>query len=51
MKHYYHPMSRAVTTHWMLAELDVSHRGTENTEILLSSSVRVYLKLLVRRYI
>ncbi|MFN3235459.1 MAG: glutathione S-transferase family protein [Pseudomonadales bacterium] len=25
MKHYYHPMSRAVTTHWMLLELDVPH--------------------------
>lgn len=25
MKHYYHPMSRAVTTHWMLTELDVEH--------------------------
>ena len=25
MKHYYHPMSRAVTTDWMLKELDVSH--------------------------
>lgn len=25
MKHYYHPMSRAVTTDWMLAELDVEH--------------------------
>lgn len=25
MKHYYHPMSRAVTTDWMLKELDVAH--------------------------
>ena len=25
MKHYYHPMSRAVTTDWMLQELDVEH--------------------------
>jgi glutathione S-transferase len=25
MKHYFHPMSRAVTTHWMLTELDVAH--------------------------
>ncbi len=25
MKHYFHPMSRAVTTHWMLTELDVPH--------------------------
>ncbi|MCB1644782.1 MAG: glutathione S-transferase family protein [Pseudomonadales bacterium] len=25
MKHYYHPMSRAVTTHWMLMELGVEH--------------------------
>ncbi len=25
IKHYYHPMSRAVTTHWMLLELDVEH--------------------------
>ena len=25
MKHYYHPMSRAVTTHWMLTELDAPH--------------------------
>ncbi|MBL4766405.1 MAG: glutathione S-transferase family protein [Rhodobacteraceae bacterium] len=25
MKHYYNPMSRAVTTHWMLTELDVEH--------------------------
>ena len=25
MKHYYHPMSRAVTTDWMLKELDVPH--------------------------
>ena len=25
MKHYFHPMSRAVTTHWMLTELDVEH--------------------------
>ncbi len=25
MKHYFHPMSRAVTTHWMLKELDVEH--------------------------
>ena len=25
MKHYFHPMSRGVTTHWMLTELDVPH--------------------------
>ncbi len=25
MKHYFHPMSRAVTTHWMLTELDAAH--------------------------
>ena len=25
LKHYYHPMSRAVTTDWMLKELDVAH--------------------------
>ena len=25
MKHYYHPMSRAVTTHWMLTELEAPH--------------------------
>ncbi len=25
MKHYYHPASRAVTTHWMLTELAVEH--------------------------
>ncbi len=25
MKHYYNPMSRAVTTDWMLKELDVQH--------------------------
>lgn len=25
MKHYYHPMSRAVTTHWMLTELDAEY--------------------------
>lgn len=25
MKHYFNPMSRAVTTHWMLAELDAPH--------------------------
>ncbi|WP_417457842.1 glutathione S-transferase family protein [Kordiimonas sp.] len=25
MKHYYNPMSRAVTTHWMLLELGVDH--------------------------
>ena len=25
MKHYYHPMSRAVTTHWMLTELEAEH--------------------------
>jgi glutathione S-transferase len=25
VKHYYHPMSRAVTTHWMLTELDAKH--------------------------
>lgn len=25
MKHYFHPSSRGVTTHWMLAELDVPH--------------------------
>lgn len=25
MKHYFHPMSRAVTTDWMLKELDVPH--------------------------
>lgn len=25
MKHYYHPMSRGVTTHWMLMELDAPH--------------------------
>lgn len=25
MKHYYHPMSRAVTTHWMLLELGAQH--------------------------
>lgn len=25
MKHYYNAMSRAVTTHWMLTELDVEH--------------------------
>lgn len=25
MKHYFHPMSRAVTTHWMLTELGVAH--------------------------
>lgn len=26
MKHYYNPMSRAVTTDWMLQELDVQHQ-------------------------
>ncbi len=25
MKHYFHPMSRGVTTHWMLTELDASY--------------------------
>jgi glutathione S-transferase len=25
MKHYFHPMSRAVTTHWMLTELEAEH--------------------------
>ena len=25
MKHYFHPMSRAVTTDWMLKELDAPH--------------------------
>ncbi|WP_417461495.1 glutathione S-transferase family protein [Kordiimonas sp.] len=25
MKHYFNPMSRAVTTHWMLLELDAAH--------------------------
>jgi glutathione S-transferase len=25
MKHYYHPMSRAVTSHWMLTELEAEH--------------------------
>jgi glutathione S-transferase len=25
MKHYFNPMSRAVTTHWMLTELDAEH--------------------------
>ena len=25
MTHYFNPMSRAVTTHWMLTELDVKH--------------------------
>lgn len=25
MKHYYHPMSRAVTTDWMLTELEIEH--------------------------
>ncbi|MEM9624504.1 MAG: glutathione S-transferase family protein [Pseudomonadota bacterium] len=25
IQHYYHPMSRAVTTHWMLTELAVEH--------------------------
>ena len=25
MKHYFHPMSRAMSTNWMLAELDVPH--------------------------
>lgn len=25
MKHYYNPASRAVTTHWMLTELDAEH--------------------------
>lgn len=25
MKHYFHPMSRAVTTHWMLTELEADH--------------------------
>jgi glutathione S-transferase len=25
MKHYFNPASRAVTTHWMLTELDVDH--------------------------
>ena len=25
MRHYFNPMSRAVTTHWMLTELDVPH--------------------------
>lgn len=25
MKHYYHPMSRALTTHWMLTELEAEH--------------------------
>lgn len=25
MKHYFNPMSRAVTTHWMLIELDATH--------------------------
>jgi glutathione S-transferase len=25
MKHYYHPMSRGVTTDWMLTELEAPH--------------------------
>ena len=25
MKHYYHPMSRAMTTHWMLTEIGAEH--------------------------
>ncbi len=25
MKHYFNPMSRAISTHWMLTELDVEH--------------------------
>ena len=25
MKHYFNPMSRAITTHWMLTELGVDH--------------------------
>ena len=25
MKHFYHPMSRALTTHWMLSELEAEH--------------------------
>ncbi len=25
MKHYFHPQSRAVSTHWMLTELDAEH--------------------------
>ena len=25
MKHFYHPMSRAVTTDWLLTELDADH--------------------------
>lgn len=29
MKHYFHPISRAVTTHWMLTELDVDHEQVE----------------------
>ncbi len=39
MKHYFHPMSRAVTTHWMLTELGAEHEqvvidfpGGENRE-------------------
>ena len=31
MKHYFNPMSRAVTTHWMLAEL-----GTEHEQIAVN---------------
>lgn len=39
MKHYFNPMSRAVTTNWMLAELDAPHeqvlidlqKGDQNT--------------------
>ena len=25
MKHYFNPMSRAITTHWMLTELNAEH--------------------------
>lgn len=29
IKHYFHPMSRAVSSHWMLVELDAPHEQIE----------------------
>ena len=51
MKHYYNPMSRALSTDWMLKELDAQHQQinidfrTENEDLDLTELEKMKLMI------